>query len=131
MQTKQTIQAALSRIQFNFFGHYFEWQVMEKGDGFLIQVGTVMTDVLTNEVGLQKGGKHYISKHAIDSEVIFKGFKACKDFATHELHEAFRVDGVQVFDPHVDFNSLLDALRYMKRDSRQGSWIPQRPLENV
>ena len=121
MQTKRAIEELLQRIDFKFFDHSFRFKVMSKGDGFLIQVETIMKDVLTGEASLQKGGKHYVSKHAIDSEVIFKGFKACKDFATHELHKAFRVDGVQVFDPHVDFESLLEALRYMKRDSRQGS----------
>ncbi len=131
MQTKENIERLLRRVTFNFFGHSFNWRVMAKGDGFLIQVGTTMEDVLTKEQSFQKGGKHYISQHAVDSEVMLKAFKACKDFVNHEIHEAFRIDNVQVFDPHVDLESFIDAMTYMKRDSRAGSWIPQRPMNNV
>lgn len=130
-QTKEKIQSILNRITFKFFEHDFEFRVFSKGDGFLIQVRTVMRDCITNKMGYQHGGKHYISQHAIDSEVVFKGLKACKDFVDHELHEAFRVDDVQLFDPHLDIDSLLDSIRYMKRDSRAGSWTPQKTMENV
>lgn len=130
-QTEASINALLGRINFNFFGHDFMWVVQPKGDGFLIQVGTYMTCVETGEESHQKGGKHYISKYATDSEVIFKGFKACKDFVMHELHESFYVDDVRLFDPHLDLDALVDSVKYMKRTSRDGSWYPPRIMENV
>lgn len=129
--TLKTIELLLQRVRFDMFSQDFHFRAMSKGGGFLIQVGCEMMCVEKGEVLPQWGGKHYISPHATHGEVILKAFKACKDFVNHELHEAFYVDGVRLFDPHVDIDSLVDALKYMKRTSRDGSWTPQHTMENV
>lgn len=131
MLTKQTIETLLQRIRFDFFEHPFYWTVMEKDGGFLIRVSCNMRCVNTGKIEPQDGGKHYISCYATDNEVIFKAFKACKDFVDHELHESFYVDGVRVFDPHLNLDSLIDSVRYMKRTTREGSYTPTRIMENM
>lgn len=60
------------------FGARCGYRVLEKGDGFLIQFYMYMSDRDTGEYGEQRGGKHYISPYAIESEVVFKALKAAR-----------------------------------------------------
>lgn len=130
-QTIKSISKLLSRVKFKFFDSDFRFILAPKGDGFLIQVVAVIGCVESKEKMEQKGGKHYISQHCTDSEIIFKTFKACKDFVNHELHEAFYVDNVRIFDPHLDLDALIDSVKHMKRVSRDATWYPPRIMENV
>lgn len=123
--TKQEVEFILSLITFRPFGLEFYWRVMEKGDGFLIQlVGKDIPCCKTNEKSEQRGGKHYISKHATQSEVGFKAWKACRDWMEHEGQEAFYYKGKRVIDPHVNFFFLAHALESLPRTDRTGTYYP-------
>lgn len=123
---KQQIETILNKITFKPFGIDFKWRTLEKGDGFLIQCYAFIPDCENkeNDLSEQRGGKHYISKYATDSEVYFKAWKACQDYITHEIHESFYVNHIRVFDPHLDFEDLLDKISRTKRTARDGSWYP-------
>jgi hypothetical protein len=128
----QRIIEILNHVTFNPFKIKFEWRVLEKGDGFLIQLTSVIPDCeIDNELSEQRGGKHYISSHATDNEVYFKAFKACKDYLDHELHENFYVNDVRLFDPHIDIEDLMNKVQFAKRTSRNGSYYPQQLMQNV
>lgn len=94
-------------IKFEFYNHKFTWRVMEKGDGFLIQLCCYMKDNVTGEMSDQRGGKHYISSHAIKDEVVNKAWHACQDFIIHEAREAFKYKNQPIYQPHWTVDELL------------------------
>lgn len=53
------------------------------------------------------GDKYYLSPHCTKDEIVKKCFKAFKDCVLHEVMEGFTVDGIVLFNPHVDFEELL------------------------
>ena len=125
MITLLEIKTIVHDIEFKLFDLSFGWRVFEKGDGFLIQLCANIPDCETGVLNTeQKGGKHYLSNHATRSEVYFKAWKACQDYVTHEMHESFYVNGVRLFDPHLDAEDLIDKISKTKRTSRDGSWYP-------
>lgn len=108
MQTHNNILRLLSRCYFKIFDTYFDFDVMDKGDGYLIQVKAFVTDNHTLSVSCQKGGKHYISAYAIDDEVIMKAWKACYDFVVHEAREGFKYKGQAIFGPHFQVDEMVE-----------------------
>lgn len=104
---KRKIKEIISDIKMDFMSPN-RFEVYGKGDGFLIQFQSWMIDRDTNVPSWQKGGKHYISKYAIETEVVFKALKACLDFAEHEIRESFTYRGVAISNPHTDVERLLE-----------------------
>ncbi len=100
--------AVLHQLEFNHFGVNFQFFLQEKGDGFLLQVGAELPCNVTSVVQLQKGGKYYLSSHAIKTEVVFKALKACLDFVEHEAREGFTYRGVPIAFPHLHIDELKD-----------------------
>lgn len=55
-----------------------------------------------------KGRKWYLSEHMTDDEIIktcYVAFEAC---VKHEIMEGFKVDGKILFNPHINFEELLN-----------------------
>ncbi|MCH8331061.1 MAG: hypothetical protein IH946_06735 [Bacteroidetes bacterium] len=116
------LKEILSQCEFNLFGDDFQFMVMDKGDGFLLQVVASVRDQSGNESTL-KSGKHYISQHAIKDEIVSKAWKACLDFVVHESRNTFKYQGQPIYDP----NFLVDELvKFAGSTERAG-----RPYHNI
>jgi hypothetical protein len=87
---------------------YKDWnlRVLEKGDGFLLQVIFFAKCARTGEMQEQRCRKWYISSHCCDSEIVRTAFKAIEAGELHELHENFKYRGVQIFNPHVNVDDV-------------------------
>jgi hypothetical protein len=66
-------------------------------------------DTKTND-GVYKewrGRKWQLSEHMTDDEIIKTAYAAFEAAVKHEAMEGFKVDGITLFNPHVDFEELL------------------------
>lgn len=66
-----------------------------------------------------KGAKWYLSSHMTENEIIGTAFKAIKAAVEHEILEGFKVDGVILFNPHVDFAKLIEFNRTAPESTRK------------
>lgn len=103
---QQDIEHILEKCEFKLFDIPFQFLVMPKGDGFLLQLKGYIKDNETQQYSWQKGGKHYLSSHCIKDEVVNKAWKACFDFIIHEAREAFYYKEQTIYHPHF----LVDEL---------------------
>lgn len=99
------IKNLLGYCQFSIMGIKARFYIMTKGDGFLLQVGVEITDFMGKPT-LKKGGKHYISSHAIPEEIVQKALKACLDFTEHEAREGFTFKGQALYHQHYPLEQL-------------------------
>ena len=95
--------------------------IMKKGDGFLIQVRGFIKCNETNEMCWQKGGKRYVSSHAMHHEVVNHCIKACLDWAEHEVREAFKFKGSALYHPHQNVDELSKHVLGIKPVARRMS----------
>lgn len=92
----------------------FHWDHM--GDGFYVQARLWRKDTDTGDMGWGHGGKYYISRHATLGDLVKKLFVAARDYAEHEVREAFTYNGRAILGPHIDINELWNvATRQEKR----------------
>ncbi len=71
----------------------------------------------TGQILEWKSGKHYLSSHMTEDEVIKKAFVCIRDAITHEVMENFKVDNITLFNPHTSFEALLKVSKEeVKRD---------------
>lgn len=63
----------------------------------------------TGMVSTWKGGKYYLSSHMTPDEIIKKAYVALEAAVKHEVMEGFKVDGKILFNPHVNFEALLEV----------------------
>jgi hypothetical protein len=53
------------------------------------------------------GRKWYLSEFMTDDEIVKTTYSAFKAVIDHEVMEAFKVDGIILFNPHLNFEELL------------------------
>lgn len=84
-----------------------------------VQVSFERPDVFTGKIGTGWGGTAKIADDATKADVartIFGLFRALEE---HECREWFKVAGVQVFSPHIEFDALIEAGRHIQgQDTR-------------
>ena len=85
------------------------WRVLEKGDGFLVQLSYIEPCVKTDEIEVQHTRKWYVSAHAIEEEVVQTCLKALLTSAEHRVREHFRYRGEPLFHPHQKLSALVAA----------------------
>jgi hypothetical protein len=118
-KTKKQIQAILDKIEFTPFGNpdnsYF-FRLLEKGDGFLLQVIYYDQDVDAPKIPvsggchagpkkvLQHGRKFYVSPFMTETEVVETAWLACTRSMMHVAGEYFNYDGQRVYSPHFQIN---------------------------
>ena len=108
------IERVLEACEFKLFDIPFQFLVMSKGDGFLLQLEGYIKDNETHQYSWQKGGKHYLSSYCIKDEIVNKAWKACFDFIIHEAREAFCYKEQTIYHPHF----LVDELAIFVSKSR-------------
>lgn len=77
------------------------------GGRVYIQLAYTSRCVKTGQDDAWRGRKWYLSEFMTDDEIVktcYAAFKACVE---HEILEGFKVDGKILFNPHVNFESLL------------------------
>lgn len=55
-----------------------------------------------------KGGKWYLSPYMTDDEIVKKIYLAFRTAVEHEVLEGFKVDDVAIFNPHRNFEDLVN-----------------------
>ena len=86
--------------------------------------------------GTWRGSKYYLSSHMTPDEIVKKAYVAFEAAVKHEIMEGFKVDGKILFNPHVNFEALLEVSdREVKREepnmamNAEGKWIKHPPEE--
>ena len=105
------IRAILDKVEFMDR----KYRLMEKGDGFLLQIEYLEADI--DNPGdptptLQRARKWYLSAFSTETEIVETAFKATRVSMDHVLKEHFTYKGRRVYSPHFNINariSLCDA----------------------
>ena len=108
------LRRILSRVTFRDW----RWRVMDKGDGFLIQVAFDADDCDTGCKAEQRGRKWYVSAHACLTEVVQTAYAAVERAVIHEVKEDFKYRGRRIYDPHGHVESLVAAVDHGEKDKR-------------
>ncbi len=118
------IHQIISRITLgDMFGKDPHWRIMEKGDGFLIQLTFLAPDLGDDRDGtdyeVQSCRKWWVSSHCTLSEVVETAFKAARAAIDHELKESFRFEGEPVYNPHFDVMARKELCYEERYDIRE------------
>lgn len=113
MQNKDTVQQLLDRIT------YRDWLLHLGEDDNRLWIQVQFYDKCnsgTGEQQLQKCRKWMLSRHMTDSEIIDTAYAAIERAVQHELREQFKVDDVSLYNPHIDFNHLVNINKTLSPD---------------
>ncbi len=105
------IKSIVSRMQLSLFGQLFFIRV-EADNEFVngrifLQITYNAPCTKTGSDNNWHGRKWYLSKHMTDDEIVKTTYAAFQACINHELMEGFKVDGITLFNPHVNFEELL------------------------
>lgn len=105
------VQELCSNITMECLGTKFDLIIShdkkdENGRVFL-QIAYNAPCTKTSEELSWKSGKHYLSKYMTDDEIIKKVWVAFELCIKHEIMEGFKIEGIILFNPHVDYKELL------------------------
>lgn len=108
----EKVKAVTGRISMNIFNTEFRIRVERDNkrpiDGrIFIQVVFDAPCEKTGEVQEWHGRKWELSDAMTTDEIVKTAYSAFKAAVEHEALEAFKVDGIKLFNPHVDFEELL------------------------
>lgn len=113
MNSLKKTQVIAQRLQMSVFGTEFSLRVErdnndpENGRVFL-QACYMAPCTKTQELKEWHGRKWYLSDYMTEDEIIKTAWCAFEAAVKHETMEGFKVDGVILFNPHVDYNALLE-----------------------
>lgn len=113
-KTKTEIEEIVKRI--SFMDRTF--RVLEKGDGFLLQLSYYEPDIETGKLELQRARKWYVSPWMTETEIVETAFAACRRSMDHVLKEHFTYRGERVYSPHFDINARLKMCKDKRFDRR-------------
>lgn len=120
MKQIDRVDALVKRISIKFFG--YESVIMVKYDiiadnpskfnpihepRVFIQIEYASPNTNTGKIEYWKGRKWYLSEFMTDDEIIKTVYLAFETCVKHEVLESFKVDGIILFNPHVNFEELL------------------------
>lgn len=105
------VKNIVNRISAECFGTQFKIRVehdneFENGRVFL-QITYHAPCAETKEAKEWHGRKYYLSKHMTDDEIVKTTYVAFESCIKHEIMEGFRVDGITLFNPHINFEELI------------------------
>lgn len=105
-----------------------KFEVMPKGDGFLLQLSYTEPDIHTGAPALQKARKWYISSHATETEIVETAYAACVRSMQHVVSEHFLYRRRRVYSPHFDIQGRIDLCDAEQFDARPPPPDPDLPL---
>ncbi len=103
----------------------YDFRLMEKGDGWLLQLRYLEEDV--DAPGRQfwhTSRKWYISPYATTTEIVETAYGACLRSAKHRIREHFTYKDRRVMSPHLDIEArieICDARHFDQRIPRKGA----------
>lgn len=107
----EKVKNLTSRITMSCFGTDFKLRVERdnefKNGRIFLQVVYGAPCTKTGEIQEWKGRKYYLSKHMTDDEIVKTAYVAFESCVKHEIMEGFKVDGIILFNPHINFEELL------------------------
>lgn len=104
------IKKLVSRITMEIFGEKFGIILdRDKVTNERLFVQAYYTAPCTNSGKTEqwKGRKYYLSDYMTEDEVIKTCYVAFEQAVKHEVMEGFKVDGIILFNPHINFEELL------------------------
>lgn len=84
------------------------FRLLDKGEGFLLQLVYPEADIYSGHVEQQNARKWYISPFATETEIVESAYTAVLRSLRHRLGEAFTYQGRRVYSPHL---SIVDRWR--------------------
>ena len=108
MQTIESIKAVIADCQYNDW--MFRVDTNEGGTPY-VQVLFKDKDRITGKEEIQRCRKWMLSYHMGNSEVVRTVFQAIQGAVAHEVNEAFKYKGTRIFNPHMDYDELAQAIR--------------------
>lgn len=81
----------------------------DEGGRLYYQVEAERIDIVTNLMGVGRGGKSYLSPFQTLSELVRKAFGLFAAYEEHECRENFLWRGHRVFGPHIDVVALASV----------------------
>jgi hypothetical protein len=107
----QHLQNLCSGITMDCFGTKFKLRIardqIHNRGRFFIQVTYRAKCNKTAKYKVWNGRKWYLSEFMTDDEVIKTAYCAFEAVVKHEIMEGFKINGIVLFNPHVDYLSLL------------------------
>lgn len=108
----EKVKQLTNRISMNIFGT--EFKILVERDNKRPVDGRIFIQVVFNApcessgvVTDWHGRKWQLSDAMTADEIIKTAYSAFKSAVEHEAMEAFKVDGVKLFNPHINFEELL------------------------
>lgn len=106
------VREVLSKISFKILGIDFTInanidKLNPKNGRIYLQISYMAPCTKTGEIQEWFGRKWYLSEYMTDDEIIKTGFAACKAAVGHEILEGYKVNGIILFNPHVNYEALL------------------------
>lgn len=113
----EKINLLLSHITANLFGIDFKivaeydkvYQTKEGHARIYLQAKYTSACTETQEVKEWSGRKWYLSEYMTEDEIVKTAWCAFEKAVQHEVMEAFKFDGVRLFNPHVNYLELLSV----------------------
>lgn len=94
------------------------FELLPKGDGFLLRLFYMEKDVETGKMELQKSRKHYVSPYMTESEIVETAFLCAQRSSEHVLREHFTYQGARIYSPHFHVRERLEICRHQLFDAR-------------
>lgn len=109
--TLSQVKEICSQITANIMGTAFkircEHDCKDQTGRIFIQL---VYDAFCSKSGVLKewhGRKWYLSEHMTEDEIIKTAFAGFKAAVEHEVMEGFKVNGICLFNPHINYKELL------------------------
>lgn len=110
MRTEEIVEL-VSHISFNVLNTTFRFCVKtDQVHGGRNYIQLHFTSPCTIDGHIEEWGsrKYYLSEYMTEDEIVKTCFMAAKQCVEHEVMEGFKFDNKIVFNPHINFRSLLD-----------------------
>jgi len=111
MKSLKEIRKLLSRIKSQCLGKEFtiRCEVDNKFDAGRLFLQVCYKAHCNKTGGEQEwhGRKFYLSDYMTDDEIVKTTYVAFESAVKHEVMEGFTVDGIVLFNPHINFEELL------------------------
>jgi len=98
-----------------------KFRVLEKGDGFVLQLEYMEADITTGKVEKQRARKWYVSAFSTETEIVETAFKACRVSMDHVLKEHFTYEVQRVYSPHFNVRARIMLSELLEFDGRDHS----------
>lgn len=108
------VKQLLERVTMSCFGTDFKFRVEIDNEFNFANNGRIFIQIIYDapcvkdgKVKEWHGRKWYLSKYMTDDEVIKTAYVAFESCVKHEIMEGFKVDNIILFNPHINFETLL------------------------